>query len=87
MIHAIVTQYHLIRTTVNFLLVMVLVFSQNFTSNGPFVVLNFCEFSDTTVLTFRNFNIFWQFFFSDHKQKQYLQDFVRYAACDASYLG
>ena len=46
------TQYHLIRTTVNFLLVMVLIFSQNFTSNGPYVVLNFCEFSDTTVLIF-----------------------------------
>ena len=46
------TQYHLIRTTVNFLLVMVLIFSQNFTSNGPYVVLNFCEFSDTMVVIF-----------------------------------
>ena len=35
------TQYHLIRTTVDFLLVMVLIFSKNFTSNGPYVVLNF----------------------------------------------
>ena len=25
---------------------MVVIFSQNFTSNGPYVVLNFCEFSD-----------------------------------------
>ena len=40
-------QYHLIRTTVNFLVVMVLTFSQNFSSNGPYVVLNFCKFSDT----------------------------------------
>ena len=39
-------QYHLIRTTVNFLVVMVLIFSQNFSSNGPYVVVNFCNFSD-----------------------------------------
>ena len=39
------TQYHLIRTTVDFLLVMVLIFSKNFTSNGPYVVLNFFEFT------------------------------------------
>ena len=31
---------------------MVLLFSQNFTSNGPYVVLNFCEFSDTMVVIF-----------------------------------
>ena len=31
---------------------MVLIFSQNFTSNGPYVVLNFCEFSDTMVVIF-----------------------------------
>ena len=66
---------------------MVLIFSQNFTSNGPYVVLNFCEFSDTIVLIFWNFNIFWQFFFIYCKQKQDLQDFVRNAACDASYFG
>ena len=41
------TQYLLIRTTVNFLVVMVLIFSQNFSSNGPYLVLDFCEFSDT----------------------------------------
>ena len=39
------TQYHLIRTTVDILLVMVLIFSKNFTSNGPYVVLNFFEFT------------------------------------------
>ena len=44
---AVYTQYHLIRTTVNFLVVMILTFSQNFSSNGPYVVLNFCEFSNT----------------------------------------
>ena len=48
-------QYHLIRTTVNFLVVMVLIFSQNFSSNGPYVVVNFCNFSDIeTVLEFLN---------------------------------
>ena len=52
------TQHHLIRTTVNFLLVMVLIFSQNFTSNGPYVVLNFCEFSDTMVLIFWKMSCF-----------------------------
>ena len=26
---------------------MILTFSQNFSSNGPYVVLNFCKFSDT----------------------------------------
>ena len=52
------TQYHLIRTTVNFLLVIVLIFSQNFTSNGPYVVLNFCEFSGTMVLIFWKMSCF-----------------------------
>ena len=39
-------QYHLIRTTVNFLVVTVLIFSQNFSSISPYVVLDFCGFSD-----------------------------------------
>ena len=37
---------------------MVLIFSQNFTSNGPYVVLNFCKFSDTMVLIFWKMSCF-----------------------------
>jgi hypothetical protein len=39
-------------TTVNFLVLVVLIFSQNFCTNGPFVVLSFCKVSDTMVLIF-----------------------------------
>ena len=31
---------------------MVLIFSQNFSTNGPYVVLNFCKVSDDMVLFF-----------------------------------
>ena len=51
------TQYGYIRTMVNVLVLVVLIFSQNFSTNGPYVVLNFCKFSDTMVLIFwKNFN-------------------------------
>ena len=46
------TQYCLISTTVIFLVLVVLIFSQNFSTNGPYVVLNFCNVSDTVVLFF-----------------------------------
>ena len=46
------TQYGYIRTTVNVSVLVVLIFSQNFSTNGPYVVLNFCKFSDTMVLIF-----------------------------------
>ena len=38
------TEYHLISTTVKFLVLVVLMFSQNLSTNGPYVVLNFCKF-------------------------------------------
>ena len=41
------TQSGLISTTVNVSVLVVLIFSQNFGTNGPYVVLNFCKFSDT----------------------------------------
>ena len=34
----------------NVLVLVVLIFSQNFSTNGPYVVLNFCKVSDTMVL-------------------------------------
>jgi hypothetical protein len=37
---------------VNFLVLVVLIFSQNFSTNGPYVVLDFCKVSDTKVLFF-----------------------------------
>ena len=46
------TGYCLISTIVNFLVLIVLIFSQNFSTNGPYVVLNFCKVSETTVLFF-----------------------------------
>ena len=46
------TQYGYIRTTVNVSVLVVLTFSQNFSTNGPYVVLNFCKFSDYMVLIF-----------------------------------
>ena len=46
------TQYGLISTTVNSLVLVVLKFPQNFSTNGPYVVLNFCKFSDYMVLIF-----------------------------------
>ena len=46
------TQYGYIRTTVNVSVLVVLIFSQNFSTNGPYVVLNFCKFSDYMVLIF-----------------------------------
>ena len=39
------TQSGLISTTVIFLVLVVLIFSQNFSTNGPYVVLNFCKLS------------------------------------------
>ena len=41
-----------IRTTVNISVLVVLIFSQNFSTNGPYVALNFCKFSDYMVLIF-----------------------------------
>ena len=38
--------------TVNVSVLVVLIFSQNFSTNGPYVVLNFCKFSDYMVLIF-----------------------------------
>ena len=38
--------------TVNISVLVVLIFSQNFSTNGPYVVLNFCKFSDYMVLIF-----------------------------------
>ena len=46
------THYGFIRTTVNVSVLVVLIFSQNFSTNGPYVVLNFCKFSDYMVLNF-----------------------------------
>ena len=46
------THYGYIRTTVNVSVLVVLIFSQNFSTNGPCVVLNFCKFSNYTVLFF-----------------------------------
>ena len=46
------THYGYIRTTVNVSVLVVLIFSQNFSTNGPYVVLNFCKFSDYMVLIF-----------------------------------
>ena len=46
------TQYGYIRTTVNVSVLVVLIFSQNFSTNGPYVVLIFCKFSDYMVLIF-----------------------------------
>ena len=43
------TQYWLISTTVNVSVLAVLIFSQNFSTNVPYVVLNFLKFSDTMV--------------------------------------
>ena len=60
------TQYCLISTTVNVLVLVVLIFPQNFSTNGPYVVLNFCKVSDTMVLFFAKksytsgFLIFWK---------------------------
>ena len=48
-----VPQYGLIRTTVIFLALMVLIFSQNFSSNGPYVVLNLCKLFDIIILFFQ----------------------------------
>ena len=39
-------------TTVNVLVLVVLIFSQNFSTNGPYVVLNFCKVFDTIMLLF-----------------------------------
>jgi len=36
-------QYHLISTTVKILVLVVLMFFHNFSTNGPYVVLNFCK--------------------------------------------
>ena len=49
---SIYTQSGLISTTVNVSVLVVLIFSQNFSTNGAYVVLNFCKFSDTMVLIF-----------------------------------
>ena len=46
------TQSGLISTTANVSVLVVLIFSQNFSTNGPYVVLNFCKFSDTWSLFF-----------------------------------
>ena len=46
------THYGYIRTTVNIPVLVVLIFSQNFSTNGPYVVLNFCKVSDYIVLIF-----------------------------------
>ena len=46
------THYGYIRTTVNISVVGVLTFSQNFSTNGPYVVLIFFKFSDYMVLIF-----------------------------------
>ena len=42
------TQYGLISTTVNFLVLVV--FPQTFSTNGPYVLLNFCKLFDIMVL-------------------------------------
>ena len=47
MLPAIYTQSGLISTTVNVSVLVVLIFSPNFITNGAYVVLNFCKFSDT----------------------------------------
>ena len=44
------TKYGLISTTVKFLVLVVLIFSQSFSTNGPYVVPNFCKFFDIMVL-------------------------------------
>ena len=44
------TQSGLISTTVNVSVLVVLIFSQNFSTNGAYVVLNFCKFFDIMVL-------------------------------------
>ena len=46
------TQYGYIRTTVNVSVLVVLTFSQNFSTNGPYVVLIFCKFSDMAMREF-----------------------------------
>ena len=46
------THYGYIRTTVKVSVLVVLIFSQNFSTNGPYVVLIFCKFSDYMVLIF-----------------------------------
>ena len=46
------TPYGYIRTTVNVSVLVVLIFSQNFSTNGPYMVLNFCKFSDHMVPIF-----------------------------------
>ena len=46
------TQYCLASTKVIILVLVVLIFSQNFSTNGPYVVLNFCKGSDSLVLYF-----------------------------------
>ena len=46
------THYGYIRTMVNVSVLVVLIFSQNFSTNGPYVVLIFCKFSDYMVLIF-----------------------------------